>query len=72
MNADPACDTCICFQENEEWYSTGTLQYSWHNTYIGFSAVWDQNCDFSYVLMDSGIGGIGGCIWRRVKQIRME
>lgn len=40
----PSWDTCICYMENGQWYSTGSLQYSWDNTYNGFSNCWAANC----------------------------
>lgn len=38
-------DACICNQENGVWESTGSVQYSWDETYNGYSQCWNQGCD---------------------------
>lgn len=38
-------DQCICFKENGQWLATGSFQLSWDNTYNGYSACWNANCD---------------------------
>ncbi|KAH8807240.1 hypothetical protein F5884DRAFT_880051 [Xylogone sp. PMI_703] len=38
-------DECVCFQENSQWLATGSMQFSWDNTYNGYSDCWNADCD---------------------------
>lgn len=39
---------CLCNMENGVWFSTGSLQFSWANTYNGYSQCWAANCGQGY------------------------
>jgi hypothetical protein len=45
VSGDQIWDSCVCMQENGQWTNTGSLQYSWDNSYNGYSECWNANCD---------------------------
>ncbi|RFU24827.1 hypothetical protein B7463_g11514, partial [Scytalidium lignicola] len=38
-------DGCVCTKVGGTWTSTGSVQYSWDDTYNGYSECWNANCD---------------------------
>ena len=45
IESDNVWYSCVCTQENGQWVSTGSLQYSWDNKYNGYSDCFAKNCD---------------------------
>ncbi|KAJ4855926.1 hypothetical protein T069G_09294 [Trichoderma breve] len=45
VSGDQIWESCVCMQENGQWTNTGSLQYSWDDTYNGYSECWNANCD---------------------------
>lgn len=38
-------ENCMCFKDNGNWAGTGSMQYTWDQTYNGYSACYASDCD---------------------------
>jgi hypothetical protein len=38
-------ENCVCFKDNGNWAGTGSMQYTWDQTYNGYSACYAADCD---------------------------
>ncbi|KAF8854584.1 hypothetical protein BDZ45DRAFT_676876 [Acephala macrosclerotiorum] len=45
MNNEQVWEQCACYMENNQWTATTSIQYSWDNTYNGYSECWNTDCD---------------------------
>ncbi|CZR54917.1 uncharacterized protein PAC_04802 [Phialocephala subalpina] len=45
MNNEQVWEQCACYMENNQWTATTSIQYSWDNTYNGYSELWNTDCD---------------------------
>lgn len=45
QHRENAWHTCVCYQTDDQWVSTGSSQYTWGGgAYNGHDQCWDTNC----------------------------
>jgi hypothetical protein len=47
VNEYQSWENCLCFQDDNTWVGTGSVQYTWDGVYNGYSTCWAAECDLA-------------------------